>query len=66
MEQYAYCSESLGVYGDLTGLSIGFNEFSFAGVLTVCVKLKDLGLSGQVHCHVLTAGYLEKCGSFCG
>ncbi|KAF5946965.1 hypothetical protein HYC85_017193 [Camellia sinensis] len=42
-----YCDEALRFYRDFRRLSIGFNEFSFAGVLTVCVKLKELGLSSR-------------------
>ncbi|XP_028077651.1 pentatricopeptide repeat-containing protein At2g21090 [Camellia sinensis] len=55
-----YCDEALRFYRDFRRLSIGFNEFSFAGVLTVCVKLKELGLSRQVHCQVLAAGFLPN------
>ena len=47
--QCGYYDEALRFYRDLRGLSIGFNEFSFAGVLTVCVKLKELGPTRQVH-----------------
>ncbi|KAL6963734.1 hypothetical protein U1Q18_034739 [Sarracenia purpurea var. burkii] len=63
---------------DLRRLPIGFNEFSFAGVLIACVKLKELGLTRQAHCQVLIAGFLSnvvlsssvvdayaKCGEMC-
>lgn len=51
------CDEALRFYKELRRLSIGVNEFSFAGVLTVCVKMRDAGLTRQVHCQVLTMGY---------
>ncbi|GFS42784.1 pentatricopeptide repeat (PPR-like) superfamily protein [Actinidia rufa] len=58
--QCGYYDEALRFYRDLRGLSIGFNEFSFAGVLTVCVKLKELGPTRQIHCQVLIAGFLSN------
>lgn len=41
--------EALGFYGELRRLCIGYNGFSFASVLIVCVKMKDFELSRQVH-----------------
>ncbi|KAI7731761.1 hypothetical protein M8C21_010843 [Ambrosia artemisiifolia] len=41
-------------------VKIGLNEFSFAGVLTVSVKRKDLGLTRQVHGHVFGYGFLSS------
>ncbi|KAK9113255.1 hypothetical protein Scep_020774 [Stephania cephalantha] len=52
--------EALSLYAQLRGSSIGFNQFSFAGVLIVCVKLKDLGLTLQVHAQVLVAGFMPN------
>ncbi|XP_054791873.1 pentatricopeptide repeat-containing protein At2g21090 isoform X2 [Prosopis cineraria] len=49
--------EALGFYRQLRRLSIGYNEFSFAGVLTACVKLKEFELSRQIHGQVLVAGF---------
>ncbi|GMY05491.1 pentatricopeptide repeat-containing protein At2g21090 [Fagus crenata] len=46
--------------GELRRLPIGYNEFSFAGVLTVCVKLKELELTRQVQGQVLVAGFLSN------
>ncbi|XP_009377672.2 LOW QUALITY PROTEIN: pentatricopeptide repeat-containing protein At2g21090-like [Pyrus x bretschneideri] len=58
--QSGVCDEALRFYRELRRLSIGFNEFSFAGVLTACVKLKELGLTRQVHGQVLVAGFLSN------
>lgn len=52
--------EALRFYRELRRQSIGYNEFSFAGVLTVCVKLKKLELTRQVHGQVLAAGFLSN------
>ncbi|XP_028768673.1 pentatricopeptide repeat-containing protein At2g21090 [Neltuma alba] len=49
--------EALDFYRQLRRLSIGYNEFSFAGVLTACVKLKEFELSRQIHGQVLVAGF---------
>ncbi|KAK9666819.1 hypothetical protein RND81_14G213300 [Saponaria officinalis] len=60
---YAQCgrfNEALRFYREFRRDSVGYNSFSFAGVLTVGVKLKDLGLSRQVHCQVLAAGFLPS------
>lgn len=58
--QSGCCNEALMFYLDFRRLSIGFSEFSFAGVLTVCVKLKELRLTRQVQCQVLIAGFLSN------
>lgn len=52
-----YCDGALMFYKELRRLPIGYNEFSFAGVLTVCVKLKEVKLTRQVHGQVLVAGF---------
>lgn len=49
--------EALKFYRQLRRLSIGYNEFSFAGVLTACVKLREFDLSRQIHGQVLVAGF---------
>lgn len=54
--QSGCCYEALMFYLDFRRSAIGFTEFSFAGVFTVCVKLKELGLTRQVHCQVLLPG----------
>lgn len=53
-----FCDEALRFYRELRRLSIGYNEFSFAGVLTACVNLKELKLTRQVHGQVLVVGFL--------
>ncbi|KAI3745196.1 hypothetical protein L1987_58302 [Smallanthus sonchifolius] len=52
--------EALRFYKELKMLDIGLNEFSFAGVLTVCVKTKDLKLTRQVHCQVFDVGFVSS------
>ncbi|XP_058188977.1 pentatricopeptide repeat-containing protein At2g21090 [Rhododendron vialii] len=58
--QSGCCYEAWMFYLDFRRSAIGFSEFSFAGVFTVCVKLKELGLTRQVHCQVLVAGFLSN------
>ncbi|KAF5755704.1 putative tetratricopeptide-like helical domain superfamily [Helianthus annuus] len=53
-------NEALRFYKELKMLKIGLNEFSFAGVLTVCVKRKDLELTRQVHGQVFGFGFLSS------
>ncbi|KAM7479419.1 hypothetical protein LguiA_027632 [Lonicera macranthoides] len=53
-----YGDEAFKFFKELRKSSIGLNAFSFAGVLTVCVKLKELRLTRQVHCQVLVSGFL--------
>ncbi|GMH02985.1 hypothetical protein Nepgr_004824 [Nepenthes gracilis] len=60
---YARCGnyfEALRFYSRLRRESVGFNAFSFAGVLIVGVKLKDVRLTRQVHCQVFVAGYVSN------
>ncbi|XP_071700698.1 pentatricopeptide repeat-containing protein At2g21090 [Rutidosis leptorrhynchoides] len=52
--------EALKFYKVLRMLDIGLNEFSFAGVLTVCVNMKDLKLTKQVHCQAFGVGFLSS------
>ncbi|KAJ0010315.1 hypothetical protein Pint_34358 [Pistacia integerrima] len=52
--------ESVRLFKELRRLCIGYNEFSFAGVLTVCVKTKELKLTKQVHGQVLVTGFLSN------
>ncbi|KAK7312244.1 hypothetical protein VNO77_35976 [Canavalia gladiata] len=49
--------EALRFYGQFRRLSIGYNQFSFAGVLIVCVKLKEFELCRQIHGQVLVVGF---------
>lgn len=60
---YAHCGrfgEALRFYGLLRRLSIGYNEFTFASVLIVCVKLKEFDLCRQMHGQVLVVGFLSN------
>ncbi|KAG8368119.1 hypothetical protein BUALT_Bualt15G0012000 [Buddleja alternifolia] len=52
--------EALRCFMELRRLGIGFNEYSFAGVLTACVKLRDLWLVKQLHCQVLLVGFFSN------
>ncbi|XP_050385218.1 pentatricopeptide repeat-containing protein At2g21090 [Argentina anserina] len=54
------CDEALRFYRELRRSNVGFNEFSFAGVVSVCVKLKELGVVRQAHGQVLVAGFLSN------
>ncbi|CAG7906817.1 unnamed protein product [Brassica rapa] len=53
-------NEALWFYRELRRSGITFNEFSFAGVLTACVKSRELGLNRQAHGQVLVAGFLSN------
>ncbi|XP_076910214.1 pentatricopeptide repeat-containing protein At2g21090-like [Bidens hawaiensis] len=52
--------EALKLYKELKMVNVGLNEFSFAGVLTVCVKTKDLNLTRQVHGQVFEFGFMSS------
>nr|XP_043613307.1 pentatricopeptide repeat-containing protein At2g21090 [Erigeron canadensis]XP_043613308.1 pentatricopeptide repeat-containing protein At2g21090 [Erigeron canadensis] len=58
--QVGECDEAMKFYKVLRMLDIGVNEFSFSGVLTVCVKRKDFWLTRQVHCQVFYVGFLSN------
>ncbi|KAJ7978577.1 Pentatricopeptide repeat-containing protein [Quillaja saponaria] len=58
--QNGFIDEALRFYRDLRRLTIGYNEFTFASVLNVCAKLKQLEISRQVHGQVLVAGFLSN------
>ncbi|KAF5752023.1 putative pentatricopeptide repeat-containing protein [Tripterygium wilfordii] len=58
--QNGCCNEAVRFFRDFRRLGIGYNEFSFAGILTVCVKLRGLGLARQVHGQVLVSGFLSN------
>ncbi|KAL3381808.1 hypothetical protein AABB24_001752 [Solanum stoloniferum] len=58
--QVGYFNEALKLYREFRRLSIRFNEYSFAGVITACVKSRDFSLTGQVHCQVFIAGFLSN------
>ncbi|XP_010526557.1 PREDICTED: pentatricopeptide repeat-containing protein At2g21090 [Tarenaya hassleriana] len=52
--------EALGFYRELRRSEIRCNEFSFAGLLTACVKSRNLELTRQAHGQVLIAGLLTN------
>ncbi|XP_021719530.1 pentatricopeptide repeat-containing protein At2g21090-like, partial [Chenopodium quinoa] len=52
--------EAMRFYKEFRRESIGYNEFSFAGVLTIGIKLKDVALTRQAHCQVLVVGFLPN------
>ncbi|XP_047941027.1 pentatricopeptide repeat-containing protein At2g21090 [Salvia hispanica] len=52
--------EAVRCYLELRRSDCGYNEYSFAGVLTVCVKLKALWLLKQLHCQVFVLGFLSN------
>ncbi|CAK7329525.1 unnamed protein product [Dovyalis caffra] len=56
--QNGFFSEGLRFYKEFRRLGVGYNEYSFAGLMTVCVKSKELGLVKQGHGQVLVAGLL--------
>ncbi|MCD9645569.1 Pentatricopeptide repeat-containing protein [Datura stramonium] len=58
--QVGHFNKALKLYKEFRRLSIGFNEYSFAGVVTACVKSRDFSLTGQVHCQVFVAGFLSN------
>ncbi|XP_025014749.2 pentatricopeptide repeat-containing protein At2g21090 [Ricinus communis] len=55
-----FCNDALRFYRELRRLGIGYNEYSFAGLLNICVKVKELELSKQAHGQVLVAGFLSN------
>ncbi|CAH2061643.1 unnamed protein product [Thlaspi arvense] len=52
--------EALWFYRALRRSEIKYNEFSFAGILTACVKSRELQLNRQAHGQVLVAGFLSN------
>ncbi|KAF2302021.1 hypothetical protein GH714_031406 [Hevea brasiliensis] len=58
--QSGFCNEALRFYREFRNLGIGYNEYSFAGLLNVCVKFKELELTRQAHGQVLVAGFLSN------
>ena len=53
-------NEALLFYRELRRSGIKYNEFSFAGLLTTCVKSRELQLIRQAHGQVLVAGFLSN------
>ncbi|PKI78711.1 hypothetical protein CRG98_000936 [Punica granatum] len=43
------CGEALRLYKEFLKLGMRPSKFSFAGLLTICVKLREVGLARQVH-----------------
>ncbi|KFK23944.1 hypothetical protein AALP_AAs47289U000400 [Arabis alpina] len=52
--------EALWFYRELRRSGIKYNEFSFAGILTACVKSREFQLNRQAHGQVLVAGFLSN------
>nr|KYP68351.1 Pentatricopeptide repeat-containing protein At2g21090 family [Cajanus cajan] len=50
-------AEALRLYRQFRRLNVGYNQFSFASVLIVSVKLKDFELCRQIHGQVLLVGF---------
>uniref|UniRef100_M4EQT7 Pentacotripeptide-repeat region of PRORP domain-containing protein n=1 Tax=Brassica campestris TaxID=3711 RepID=M4EQT7_BRACM len=53
-------NEALWFYRELRRSGIKCNEFSFAGLLTTCVKSRELQLTRQAHGQVMVAGFLSN------
>lgn len=60
LAQNSLCLEAVRLYNRLRQSAVGFNEFSFSGILMACVRLKEFGLVQQVHGQVLVAGFLSN------
>ncbi|KAK6136638.1 hypothetical protein DH2020_029621 [Rehmannia glutinosa] len=58
--QSGWFDKAVRFYIELRRLDIGYNEYSFAGVLNVCVKLRELRLAKQLHCQVFLIGFLSN------
>lgn len=54
------CDEAVRFYQEFRRMDIGLNEYSFAGIVMVCVKLRELMLTKQVHCQILISGFLSN------
>ncbi|XP_023750633.1 pentatricopeptide repeat-containing protein At2g21090 [Lactuca sativa] len=53
-------NKALKFFKDLRMSNIRLNEFSFSGLLTVCIQTKELKLTKQVHCQVFHLGFLSN------
>lgn len=58
--QSGWFDEAVRCYVELRRSDIGYNEYSFSGVLTVCVKMRALWLAKQLHCQVFVLGFLSN------
>lgn len=58
--QSGWFDEAVRCYMELRRSDVGCNAYSFAGVLTVCVKLRALWLAKQLHCQVFVLGFLSN------
>ncbi|GJV54459.1 pentatricopeptide repeat-containing protein [Tanacetum coccineum] len=54
------CDEAVKLFKEFRRVGGGVNEFSFAGVVMVCVRMKDLWLAKEVHCQVFGVGFLSN------
>lgn len=53
-------NEALWFYRELRRSGIKYNEFSFAGMLTACVKSREVQLTRQAHGQVMVSGFLSN------
>ncbi|KAG9442608.1 hypothetical protein H6P81_018462 [Aristolochia fimbriata] len=58
--QNAMLVQAIKFYTHLRQLSIGYNQFTLAGMLIACVKMEDVGLIRQGHGQVLVSGFLSN------
>ncbi|CAN1192526.1 Pentatricopeptide repeat-containing protein At2g21090, partial [Linum perenne] len=54
------CGEGLKCYKELRRDGIGCNEYTFSGLMMICVKVRDIRLTMQAHRQVLGAGFLSN------
>ncbi|CAH9057175.1 unnamed protein product [Cuscuta europaea] len=58
--QIGYLDKAIQFYRESRITNFMLDEYSFAGVVSVCVKAKELHLTRQVHCQVLVSGFLSN------
>ncbi|CAI0445195.1 unnamed protein product, partial [Linum tenue] len=54
------CAEALNYYRGLRRAGIGCNDYTFTGLLTICVKFKEIQLTRQAHGQVLVMGLFSN------
>ncbi|CAN0878827.1 Pentatricopeptide repeat-containing protein At2g21090 [Linum grandiflorum] len=54
------CGEGLKCYKELRRSGIGYNEFTFSGLMMIGVKFRDIRLTMQAHRQVLGVGFLSN------
>ncbi|XP_068646427.1 pentatricopeptide repeat-containing protein At2g21090 [Aristolochia californica] len=58
--QNAMLVQAIKFYTHLRQSSVGYNQFTFAGMLIACVKMEDVVLISQGHGQVLVSGFLSN------